>query len=66
MKTNLKLVLMDLGNRLVTKHGFNPASHFSSDHPSTKPIKDFTDFLNQCPEAQEELADMGIDYPTVK
>jgi hypothetical protein len=56
MIINLKLVLMTLGNRLVTERRF----------ASTQPIIDFTNFLNQCPDAREILAEMGLEWPVVE
>lgn len=53
-ETNLKWVLMELGNRLVLKHGFDP--------PIVS-IKIFTEFLNKCPEAQIILREMGFEWP---
>ncbi len=57
---NLKQILMELGNKLVTERGYNPG--WAKDY-STKPIVDFTMFINQSPPAQEVLAEMGIDWP---
>ena len=61
---NLKQVLMELGNRLVLERRFLPAQ--SHGPHSTKPIDDFTRWLNNTPEAIELLADMGIEWPVVK
>ena len=58
---NLKLALMECGNQLVTHHGFNPAAS-GDDPPSTQPIKDFTDWLNETPDAQSILATMGMNW----
>ena len=61
---NLKQLLMDLGNLLVLEHGFDPATA-PSHRPNTWPIRDFTEWLNGCPEARRALADMGVDWPIV-
>lgn len=64
---NLKEVLMILGNRLVTERGFVPNSTEPSNQSfSTKPIVEFTEWLNNQPEARGFLADMGINFPVVK
>ncbi len=60
---NLKKLLMDLGNRLVTERGFNPANYPGK---STKPILDFTNWLNRTPDAIEILAEVGVEWPIVK
>ena len=64
MPLNLKLVLMQLGNQLVTQEGFAPANE--SSQPSTKPIDDFTRWLNACEPARRLLAEQGIEWPVVK
>jgi hypothetical protein len=70
---NLKKLLMDLGNMLVQKHGFDPATvpppvGFQAEgrKPSTWPIKQFTDWLNECRQAQQVLADVGVEWPTAQ
>jgi len=60
---NLKAILTDLGNMLVTHHGFDPA--VPTTRRSTNAIKDFTEWLNSCPEAVELLNQMGFDWPTL-
>jgi len=60
---NLKRVLMELGNRLVTEAGYAPASMGSNVNNNTTPIKDFTDYLNTHPEARIILSQMGYDWP---
>ncbi len=63
---NLKQVLMDLGNELVMDHGFEPATgNPSPGVPNTVPIKTFTNFLNEWPEARVVLRKMGFDWPVV-
>ena len=61
---NLKRVLMELGNKLVTEHHFNPG--WSSEVPSTAPITDFTNWLNENPEVQVVLEEMGIEWSVVQ
>ena len=63
---NLKQVLMNLGNRLVTERGFDPAVFDNPDRKSTVPIRVFTEWLNHTPEAIEILKEMGINWPVVK
>jgi len=53
-ETNLKKVLMDLGNRLVLTHGYDPP---------IATIKALTEFINDCPEARVELRAMGFEWP---
>ena len=61
---NLKRVLMELGNRLVTDHRYNPG--FLPEPPSTAPIVDFTNWLNQDPKARAILAELGVEWPAVE
>ena len=65
---NLKLVLMELGNKLVTECGFTPnmPNYYGKPNQTTKPIVDFTNWLNETPSAREMLADMGLEYPVIK
>ena len=60
---NLKLILMELGNKLVKEHGYYPAGY--REIPNTTVIKDFTDFLNKSEKARTELKQMGLDWPIV-
>ena len=61
---NLKEILMLLGNGLVTEHQFAPAGGFADPgEPSTQPITDFTEWLNNCPEAQRVLEGLGVQWP---
>lgn len=71
---NLKEVLMVLGNRLVTERRFDPANAEFTNlddaetvfcDSTTEPIKFFTDWLNHNPDAQEILAEMGVEWPVV-
>lgn len=65
-RPNLKQILMELGNKLVTEHGFEPATGMWAKANNTVAIKDFTDWVNASPQAQQALADMGVDWPVVK
>lgn len=62
---NLKQILMELGNRLVTERGFNPAIA-TADPNSTRPIAEFTKWLNSTPEARMILREMGVYWPVVE
>lgn len=67
---DLKRVLMEFGNRLVTEQRFDPSrpvprevtEALRVDH-STEPIVLFTEWLNLHPEAREILEEMGIEWP---
>ena len=61
---NLKLILMQLGNGLVGR-GFIPAATATEETnaPNTLAIVKFTEWLNNNPEAQEELAELGVQWP---
>lgn len=70
---NLKAILMELGNRLVTEQKWLPAAAVNPDvkeaiarEKSTQPIVDFTQFLNDNPEAVSLLAQLGLEWPVVK
>ena len=69
---NLKKVLMEMGNKLVLEHGFDPGhnDHWLSavtvTNTSTQAIYEFTVWLNRVPEAREVLAEMGIEWPVVE
>ena len=59
---------MNLGNELVNKHGYNPAAMARMPDPTedtTRPILEFTEWLNRDPQAREVLIGMGIDWPVV-
>jgi len=58
---NLKKMTMELGNALSLERGFNPAP----DSNDLKPLRDFTRWLNETPEAQEVLFMLGVEWPTV-
>ncbi len=60
---NLKLTLMDVGNKLVTEHGFDPSG---SVQQSCTPIREFTEWVNAMPEVQQVLREMGIEWPMPK
>ncbi len=59
---NLKLILMQLGNLLVMEHGWLPNEPMSVQN-STKPIVDFTEFVNRHPVVQQVLKGLGIQWP---
>jgi hypothetical protein len=69
-RPNLKGVLMELGNRLVTEHGWEPASGSlweripSGDH--TGLIAGLTQQINDSPEMRELLGALGFDWPIVE
>ena len=77
---NLKKVLMEMGNKLVLEHGFDPGgtANGRADHlrftmsavtvtdTNTQAICEFTEWLNRVTEAREVLAEMGIEWPVVK
>jgi len=67
---NLKKILMELGNELVTRHGYAPAEPFSdefmqkvADDDTTNFLKAVTVWLNARPEAQQILKRMNVDWP---
>lgn len=59
---NLKQITMELGNQLVTQHGYDPTAN-SRLFPNTKPLREFVDWLNSAPEAREVLSEMGVEWP---
>lgn len=64
---DLKAVLMQLGNRLVMEHGFEPSAmgwmQRDARAQTTHPIRQLTQFLNEHPEAREELKTLGLEWP---
>jgi hypothetical protein len=67
---NLKRVLMQVGNELVTRHGFEPSGpapasimRATIEGKVTHPLTYFTQFLNMCPEARELLEEHGFVWP---
>lgn len=66
---NLKRLLMEFGNKLVGQ-GFDPSGPMprnlhqalKEDH-STEPITALATWLNEHPEAQGALKEMGINWP---
>lgn len=56
---DLKKILMELGNRLVLEHGYEPGT-FSDN--GTEVIRDFTIWMNCNPIAQEVLKDLGFNW----
>lgn len=68
---NLKRILMQLGNRLVTEHQYDPG-HVSrktidavNGRRSTEVITLFTEWLNHSEEARQSLQELGFDWPIV-
>jgi hypothetical protein len=66
---NLKGVLMELGNRLVVEHGWEPADARwqrvpAGDH--TGLIAGLTQQLNDSQEMRELLGALGFDWPIVE
>lgn len=61
---NLKMILMQLGNKLVMEHGYDPATiPVQAKIPNTIAIKDFTEFVNNSPESRVVLREMGLEWP---
>ena len=60
---NLKLILMQMGNKLVTEHGFDTVGDClqCSEH-----ITEFTRWVNSVPEAQQCLRELGVEWPMPK
>ena len=61
---------MQLGNRLVTDKGFSPGYDMRKpinkrNENDTSRIIEFTNWLNQTPDAREILAEMGVEWPVV-
>ena len=61
MNLNLKLILMDLGNRLVTEYGANP-----QDDPRCVAIQQMMEMLNDSFEARLILEDLKVSWPVVE
>jgi hypothetical protein len=57
---NLKLILMELGNRLVTEYGANP-----QEDPRCVAIQQMMEMLNGSFEARLILEDLKVSWPTV-
>lgn len=60
---DLKEVLMHLGNKLVTEHGHDPNSDCLQ---STRPITEFTKWLNSNSDARVVLRELGYDWSMPK
>jgi hypothetical protein len=58
---NLKLILMELGNRLVTEYGANP-----QEDPRCVAIQQMMEMLNDSFEARLILEDLSVDWPVVE
>ena len=70
-QADLKWVLMELGNRLVIEHGWEPVAGAwartcgqTRDH--TGLIAGLTKQINDSPAMQEVLASLGFDWPIVE
>lgn len=61
---NLKLVMMALGNSLVSEHGYEPGGCFG-ERNNTRLIQMFTEWVNENPDAIEVLHRLGYEWPTV-
>jgi hypothetical protein len=67
--TNVKAMLMELGNRLVREHRFKPAQAIFDRQRdatflrSTQMIAMFIAWLNQVPEAQKIISEYGFQWP---
>ena len=67
---NLKLLLMELGNKLV-QYGFDPAPGAEGWKPTgelilpknTLPIKEFSKWINENHEVQIALANLDVSWP---
>jgi|TARA_R110000824_G_scaffold73226_1_gene186569 hypothetical protein len=57
---NLKLILMELGNRLVTEYGANP-----QEDPRCVAIQQMMEMLNDSLEARLILEDLKVSWPVV-
>lgn len=71
VEVNLKRLMMDFGNKLVTEKGFDPSGPMppnlrqalKEDH-STEPLTAMATWLNEHPEAVNTLKEMGVNWPT--
>lgn len=70
IRVNLKRLLMEFGNKLVIDLKFDPSGfmpaklkHELKSNHTTEPITMLAMWLNEHPEAQEVLKEMGIDWP---
>ena len=65
-RPDLKLLLMELGNRLVTDHGWwtpNPRWQAKDEEDHTGLIAGLTQQINDRPEMRELLGALGFDWP---
>ena len=74
METNLKKLLMLLGNECMRTMHYNPANPniakrigtMSATDKDLTPLAAFMEWLNNEPQAQQFLAEMGFEWPVVK
>jgi hypothetical protein len=60
---DLKRILMELGNKLVMEHHYEPAVGWCDDCVNnTHPIKKFTEWVNEHPKVQEVLRELGLEW----
>lgn len=66
-RKNLKLSLMELGNKLV-EVGYDPLpyGHFVPSEKRTRAITMFTEWVNANVEVRDALEEMGFKWPMVK
>jgi hypothetical protein len=69
MTKNLKLILLDLHNQLVQQHNWIPGEMDQvrilpaiAKAPTTQPLVDFINFLNENPQVLDLLKSHGIDW----
>jgi hypothetical protein len=70
---NLKAILMQMTNRLVAEKGWAEATPRSTEvapsvahKPSTQPLLDFANFINDNPEAAALLLEFGLEWPVAQ
>ena len=67
---NVKMLLMELGNRLVIEHGWEPAAGtpalMSTAMNSTAMIRALTIQINSRPDMREALVALGYEWPMME
>ncbi len=70
---NLKAILMQITNRLVAEKGWTEATPRNADvspaiaaKPSTQPLLDFSQFMNDNPEVAALLLEFGLEWPVAQ